>query len=87
LREILGVKGNRCLTDKSQIAHEILAYLAEHPDAQDTLEGIVHWWLLERNIKYQMNFVREILDDLVLRGSVRKVELGSSVTLYQIGKM
>jgi len=31
---------------------EILAYLADHPDAQDTLAGIFEWWLLERKITY-----------------------------------
>src|SRR5918911_1556857 len=28
-----------------QIAYNILAYLAENPDAQDTMEGIIGWWL------------------------------------------
>ena len=68
---------------KKQIAREILAYLAEHPDAQDTLEGIVQWWLLERKIRYQTNIVKEILDDLVLQGLVRKHEVRNSATFYQ----
>jgi len=28
-----------------EIAREILAYLAENPDAADTAEGIAGWWL------------------------------------------
>jgi len=34
------------MTDATQkIAYHILAYLAENPDAQDTLKGISEWWL------------------------------------------
>lgn len=54
--------------EKSQIAHEVLAYLAEHPEAQDTLEGIIEWWLLEREIKRQTALVKEALADLVAAG-------------------
>jgi hypothetical protein len=59
------VKGDLCFPDKSQIAREILAYLADHPDAEDTLDGIVQWWLLERKIKYQKSLVQEAIADLV----------------------
>jgi len=59
------VKGDLCLPNKAQIAHEILAYLAEHPDSQDTFEGIVQWWLLERKIKYQRDLVKEAISELI----------------------
>ncbi|PKN63109.1 MAG: hypothetical protein CVU57_20810 [Deltaproteobacteria bacterium HGW-Deltaproteobacteria-15] len=51
--------------EESQIIHEILAYLADHPEAQDTLEGIVEWWLLERRIIYQTRCVKAVLDELI----------------------
>lgn len=54
-----------CEKGKTQTIQEILAYLAEHPDAQDTLEGIAEWWLLERRIVQCTGEVREALDDLV----------------------
>lgn len=47
------------------IAPDILAYLAEHPQAQDTLEGIVQWWLLDQQIKQLMAEVKLALDELV----------------------
>jgi hypothetical protein len=59
------VKGDLCLPNKAQIAHEILAYLSDHPDAEDTLEGIVQWWLLERKIKYQRDLVKEAISELI----------------------
>jgi hypothetical protein len=54
----------------STIAQEILAYLAEHPLAQDTLEGIMHWWLLEQQIKHSTLEVQAALGELAAQGWV-----------------
>jgi hypothetical protein len=51
----------------SQIAYEILVYLTEHPGAQDTLEGIVEWWLLEQEIKRRTAMVKDALTELIAR--------------------
>lgn len=56
--------------EKLPVAREILAYLAEHPDAQDTVEGIVEWWLLEQKIKRHTAQVKEALAELVAKGLV-----------------
>lgn len=50
---------------KTKIAHEILAYLADHPDAQDTVEGIVEWWLQEQMIQHRMVEAKAALNYLV----------------------
>lgn len=71
---------------KSEIACEILAYLVEHPEAQDTLDGIVQWWLLERKIQCQTNIVREALDSLIAQGFVIKFRSGDSQVHYKINK-
>lgn len=55
---------------KSQIEYEIVAYLVEHPEARDTLEGIVEWWFLEQEIKFQLTHVKETLAGLITRGLV-----------------
>ncbi len=62
------MKDDLCFSDKFRIGHEILAYLLEHPDAGDTVEGIVQWWLLERKIRNEERLVREALSELVNRG-------------------
>lgn len=51
--------------EKSVITKQILTYLIEHPDAQDTLEGITYWWLLEQQIKTSISTVRVALTDLL----------------------
>jgi len=59
-----------CEAEKLQTSHEILAYLAENPDAEDTLEGVVEWWLLEQRIKHLAARVEEALAELVAAGLV-----------------
>lgn len=68
------------------IAYEVLAYLAEHPESQDTLEGIVEWWLLEREIKQQTALVRESLAELVARGLVVERVGPDSRVRYQVNR-
>jgi hypothetical protein len=50
------------------MAHEILTYLATRPKAQDTLDGIEQWWLLERHIERHSDLVRQAVDTLVEQG-------------------
>jgi len=80
------VKGNLCLPSKAQIAHEILAYLAEHPDAQDTLDGIVQWWLLERKIEYQRDLVIEALAQLTAKGFIEERPGANQRRLYVLSR-
>ena len=50
---------------RSSVFYEILAYLADHPQAQDTVKGIVEWWLLEQRIKRAKTQVKAVLAQLV----------------------
>jgi len=59
-----------CKIGKRQIAHDILAYLVDHPRAEDTVEGIVEWWLLDRRIMREAKMAKEALSDLVGKGLV-----------------
>jgi len=74
------------ITNKSQIGYEVLAYLVEHPEAQDTLEGIVEWWLLERKIKFQTARVKEALSELVSKGLILEKKGSDSQTHYRINQ-
>jgi len=78
------VKKGMPITDKSKIRNIILAYLVEHPNAQDTLEGIVEWWLLERQIKFQTARVKEALSDLVDKELLLERKGANSHIHYQL---
>lgn len=58
------------LTEKSEMAYEILDYLAKNPNAQDTLEGVIEWWLLEQRLEKQIRKVKRAIDELVADGLV-----------------
>ena len=47
------------------IEHDILSYLLQHPRANDTVEGIVEWWLLKQEVERRTAMVKEALRDLV----------------------
>jgi hypothetical protein len=54
------------LKDETQeTANKILAYLMANPDAKDTLEGILDWWLLQQDLKRNIALVRKALDGLI----------------------
>lgn len=53
-------------------APEILDYLARHPDAQDTIDGILHWWVLGACIRKWAPKIAETVSELVQRGFLEK---------------
>jgi len=80
------LKEDLCFIDKTQIARELLAYLTDHPDAQDTLEGILQWWLLERKIKYEIEIVKETLTELRDKGLLLEHESKDSQIHYRLNR-
>jgi hypothetical protein len=56
------------LNNESPIERQILDYLRENPAAQDTLRGIVEWWLLRQKITQSTTDVEKALANLVAEG-------------------
>ena len=75
-----------CITGKQHLSNEILAYLVEHKEAQDTLEGIAEWWLLEQRIQTRTSEVKAALEDLVARKLVLEYTGKDSRTHYKINR-
>ena len=66
-------------------ARDILRYLTEHPDATDTVQGILQWWLHEEWAEGGTEEVQKILDLLVRRGWLTETEIPSP-KIYGINK-
>lgn len=78
------LKGAGMADEGLKITHRILGYLVENPNAQDTLEGIVEWWLLDRFTRSNAASVKEALEELVAAGLVLERRGKESRTYYKI---
>lgn len=65
---------------EQKTAYKVLAYLSEHRNAGDNIDGISEWWLMEQRIKSEIATVEKALKILEERGLVIK----SSNGVYRI---
>ena len=70
----------------SRVAEEILAYFVEHPDAQDTLEGVMDWWLPRHRIQAELIRVKAALIELVEKGFIVERQGGDSRFRYAVNR-
>ncbi len=67
----------------SEIVQEILDHLHKYPQAQDTLEGIVQWWLPAR-MKSRTATIKDALDELVDEGLITEHEGKDAQVSYRM---
>lgn len=75
-----------CNASKAHIARRLLKYLAERQDAEDTLDGIVEWWLVKQRLIEQTAAVREALDELVREGMLVSRGGPDARTFYSLNR-
>ncbi len=68
----------------NDLSLRILAYLDENPDATDTSEGIVEWWLLEQEIRDRRAQVEAALAELAAEGWVIASQRADSRVRYRL---
>ena len=59
-----------------EVAQSILAYLAEHPQAMDSVEGIAQWWIMRQQIRVNVMKLTQVLRQLVESGLVEEIGEG-----------
>ncbi len=65
------------------VAAEILRYLHRRPDATDTMEGIVQWWLPRIRLEEATETVERELQLLESRSLVERVSISPRHVLYR----
>lgn len=71
---------------RSPMIHEILRYLIEHPDAKDTIDGILRWWIPQGHAERKKEDVEHAINELVAKGWIVKRETTPSHTVYGVDK-
>ena len=75
------------MKEKNEIlSRHILSYLTKQPEAGDTLEGIVTWWLEHERIDRLVDEVANVLQLLERKGTIRTHKTPSGLTIYRIKK-
>jgi phosphoglucomutase len=64
----------------------VLRYLVQHPEAKDTLDGIVRWWGLPVALEAQAENVHQGLEALIKQGWVVVRTSGAGIRLYGLNK-
>jgi len=70
--------------EQREACYHILAYLMDNPDAGDTFEGIVEWWLLHQRIKFETETVSEAVAKLVAEGMIIEEKGSDSRLVYRV---
>jgi hypothetical protein len=72
--------------EKREACQHILGYLLDNPDASDTLDGIMEWWLLNQKIRFETRIVLQAVTKLVADGLIVEQRRPDSQTIYRINR-
>ncbi len=79
------MKNNKPVSDRDHLQDAVLQYLRNNPNAADSLQGIINWWLPKQGYeKVGMESVYQALERLIAAGVVEKVPLVGGTVLYRL---
>ena len=65
--------------EERRVARVIQNYLAHHPKAMDTLEGIAEWWIPREHVRANITIIEKVLADLIRQGTVEAFGTGKDM--------
>ena len=69
-----------------EVSLKILRYLDKNPNAADTVDGVLEWWLPKQSMVEQEAVVRRALEQQVQRKLLLTKRLSDSRTHYRLNK-
>lgn len=80
------MENDKSASDIDCLHDAILRYLQSNPNAADSLDGIMNWWLPKLGYeRVDSEIVLQALEQLTAEGVVRKVSLMDGTILYRCG--
>lgn len=70
--------------DEDEAAVSVIEYLHQHPQAADSLDGIVQWWLPRQRYETARERIGQILEKLVVDGILRSQLLADGTAVYSL---
>ena len=68
------------------VIRELLHYLIKHPDAKDTIEGILRWWLPDSHRDWGEEEVQQAVDFLTSKAWITARNVTASQKVYGLNK-
>jgi len=84
----MSLKEKRLAHTRWRVIREILYYLIEHPNAKDTMKGILKWWMPNGHLERGGKEIQPALNYLVSQGLLKicpKV-LQNDLIIYGVNK-
>ena len=75
---------SQSVTTEKALEQQILKYLAAHPQACDTVEGVAKWWVMSQQVAETVLAVRGALGRLKQKGLVEEHRSADGQTLYKV---
>ncbi len=69
-----------------RVVSAIEAYLAQHPAAADSEQGVAQWWLPAVGVDVPLQHVHRALDLLWKRGSLERTTLPDGGSVYRAAR-
>ena len=78
----MGSAGGSC--GPGGLERQLLAYMVEHPNAQDTLEGIAAWWLRPLGAEVSLEEMERTVGELVADGLLLQIRAPDGRAHYRV---
>jgi hypothetical protein len=80
------LKSEGSLGKRRIVIRKILFYLIKHPDAKDTIDGILKWWVPDIHRGWREEEVRQALGFLTSKGWLTARKIAASQKVYGLNK-